>query len=94
MKPLINDQDYKWYALASFFVVGFVAALVIPPYNHIIGAPLPIGRATVLLVTVGTSSLVTGLGIKNTKQIIGRSALLVLLGLYLAILFGVLREFL
>jgi hypothetical protein len=94
MKPLIKDQDYKWYAVASFFVVGWVASLVIPPYNHNTGAPLPIWRASVLLVTVAASSLVTGLSIKNTKQIIGRCALLVLLGLYVAILFSGLREFL
>jgi FtsH-binding integral membrane protein len=94
MKPLIRDQDYKWYAVASFFVVGLVASLVIPPYNHNTSVPLPIWRAAVLLVTVSASSLVTGLTIKNTKQIIGRCALLVLLGLYVAILFGVLRDFL
>jgi FtsH-binding integral membrane protein len=94
MKQLIKDQQYKWYAVASFPVVGLVAALVIPPYNHITSVPLPIWRAAAILLTLAGAALVTGLAIKNTKQILGRCALVVLLVLYIAMLFGLLRGFL
>lgn len=89
MKQLVKNQHLKWYAAVSFAVVGWVGAVVIPPYNHITSAPLPTWRASVFLVTVAAAALVTGLAIKNTKQILGRFALGALLCLYVAMLFGI-----
>lgn len=94
MMPRIKGQHFKWYAVASIAVVGWVAAVIIPPYNHITNAPLPILRALAIVVTLLAAILVTGLAIKNTEQILGRCALSVLMCLYVAMLFGMSRAIL
>jgi len=94
MKHLILGRHYKWYAVASFVIVGWVAAFVVPPYNHMAGVSLPIWRALALIITLVVSSLIVCLAIKNTKHIVGRCALVLLLSLYAFLLVGAIREFL
>jgi len=90
---LIKPQHYKWYAVASFAVVGWVGALAVPPYNHISIVPLPIWRASIVLITLAAALLVTGLAVKHTQQIFGRCLLASLFGLYLLVIFGLLHAF-
>ena len=89
---MLNSKHPYIEALVAFILFGVVAAIVIPPYNHIHGAALPVVRSLALFVMVVLSAFVTVRGVTSASGNLGRVMLGVVLCIYMLILVGIAHQ--
>ena len=78
--------------LLVFMLVGAIAAIVIPPYNHATDTGLPIVRSLGLLLTVSFALMIGIRGISSASNIVGKSVLLIVLTTYILSLAGLVLQ--